>query len=79
VNYVYEGPGPHVDAELGLVRPGDVRWFDEEPSWGPWRPLGDAMLAASAPVLEPPPPAPASTPAASTTTAADTPAPLKGI
>jgi hypothetical protein len=35
--YEYTGPGPHEDPELGLVRPGDVREFDEEPAWGPWR------------------------------------------
>jgi hypothetical protein len=76
MNYVYEGPGPHEDEELGLIRPGDVRYFDEEPPWGPWRPLGEAVLAASAPVLETPPPDP---PAAAVTPAADTPAPVKGI
>ena len=62
MNYVYEGPGPHEDPVIGLVRPGDVRQFDAEPDWGPWRKLSDAFLEASAP---PPadPPAPELTPA----------------
>lgn len=33
--YQYTGPGP--DESSGeLVRPGDVREFDEPPAWGPW-------------------------------------------
>ena len=39
--YQYVGPGPHEDAVIGLVRPGDVREFDEEPAWGPWEPLDE--------------------------------------
>lgn len=35
--YEYEGPGPHVDDEGGITRPGDRREFEEEPDWGPWR------------------------------------------
>jgi len=53
VNYVYEGPGPHQDPVIGLVRPGDVRNFDEEPDWGPWRPLREAMLEAAEATLTP--------------------------
>lgn len=53
MNYVYEGPGPHEDPVVGLVRPGDVRNFDEEPGWGPWRRLGDAMLDAARTTLTP--------------------------
>ena len=51
MNYVYVGPGPHEDAAIGLVRPGDVRDFEEEPAWGPWQRLGEALMEASAPVL----------------------------
>jgi hypothetical protein len=53
VNYVYEGPGPHQDPEIGLVRPGDVRDFDEEPAWGPWRKLSEAIAEPPPPVLSP--------------------------
>jgi hypothetical protein len=35
--YEYTGPGPHDDGDGGIVRPGDVREFAEEPNWGPWR------------------------------------------
>lgn len=51
MNYVYKGPGPHQDPVIGLVRPGDVRNFDEEPDWGPWQLLSEAIAEASAPVL----------------------------
>lgn len=39
MKYVYNGPGPHEDPVLGLIRPGDEREFGEEPAWGPWLPL----------------------------------------
>lgn len=42
-NFVYQGPGPHVDDVIGLVRPGDVRQFDAEPDWGPWQLLTEAI------------------------------------
>jgi hypothetical protein len=50
-NYVYKGPGPHSDPVIGLVRPGDVRQFDEEPDWGPWQLLSEAFTEASDAVL----------------------------
>ena len=53
MNYAYEGPGPHQDPIAGLVRPGDVRNFDEAPDWGPWRPLSEVIRAASVAVMTP--------------------------
>lgn len=38
--YRYAGPGPIEILSGGeLIRPGDVREFDEEPTWGPWEQL----------------------------------------
>ena len=34
--YRYAGPGPHIDDEGAITRPGDEREFDGEPAWGPW-------------------------------------------
>jgi hypothetical protein len=56
--YEYQGPGPHEDDEGGIVRPGDVREFAEEPNWGPWQlvePDGPALAAP--PDGKSPPPA----------------------
>lgn len=62
--YQYTGPGP--DESSGeLVRPGDVREFDQEPAWGPWE-----LLDVPA---EPEPPAPVPVPAPSPLTPAETP------
>ena len=37
MRYQYVGPGPVPDPETSeVVRPGDVRDFDQEPGWGPW-------------------------------------------
>lgn len=41
MRYVYEGPGPLDDGDGGLVHPGDIREFEEEPDWGLWRELRD--------------------------------------
>jgi len=62
VKYVYNGPGPHEDPELGLVRPGDEREFGAEPAWGPWLPIAPEP-ADPAPGRAPAPP-PASQPPA---------------
>lgn len=51
-NYVYKGPGPQVAPDGTIVRPNDTRPFEEEPDWGPWQLLGDAIAEASAPVLD---------------------------
>ena len=51
-NYVYKGPGPAVAPDGTLVRPNDTCIFDEEPSWGPWQLLSEAIAEASAPVLD---------------------------
>jgi hypothetical protein len=77
--YEYEGPGPHDDGGGGIVRPGDVREFAEEPDWGPWRPLGGdapdgAEKPAAVPATQAPAPAPVSPPTAST----PAPAPKQG-
>ena len=58
--YVYEGPGPQEDGEGGTVRPGDVREFDAEPAWGPWRelPAGDPAQPPAPEVALPAPPPP---------------------
>lgn len=40
--YRYTGPGPlevPVDKGMGLIRPGDVWEFAEEPGFGLWEPL----------------------------------------
>ena len=73
MDYRYAGPGPHEDPELGLIRPGDVRQFDEEPDWGPWERAG--RPASSHGGDEPPSPtgaspsAPGAAPAPGLTTA----------
>jgi hypothetical protein len=78
MKYVYEGPGPQEDPELGLVKPGDEREFDAEPSWGPWRCIQPepAETPQEPPPLLVDPPAPETPPAASTAPAAGT---LRGI
>lgn len=36
--YQYTGPHPVVILSEGeIIRPGDVREFDEAPDWGPWQ------------------------------------------
>ena len=68
--YEYAGPGPQEDPDGGLVRPGDVREFDEEPAWGPWEPVPDEAQEAPG-ATETSAPAPASPgPAAATPAAA---------
>lgn len=64
MQYVYEGPGPQEDGEGGIVRPLDVREFDSEPDWGPWRLLAPETPGA-APAVQAPAAAPASPPPAS--------------
>ncbi len=39
--YVYEGQAPEENGEGGVVRPLDVREFDEAPGWGLWRELAE--------------------------------------
>lgn len=51
-NYVYEGAGPAVDPVCGLVHPGDVRQFEQEPDCPPWRLLSEALVSASVTALE---------------------------
>ena len=78
MRYVYEGPGPHDDGDGGLVRPGDVREYDAEPPWGPWRLLAadDPLNAPEPPESAPaPPPPPAAVPDAVRPPAASTPPP----
>jgi len=78
-SYVYEGGNPRGDGDGGLVRPGDVREFDSEPAWGPWRLLeaGDPLLPPEPPQAVPdPPPAPRAVPVTPGSPAASTP-PLK--
>jgi hypothetical protein len=58
VDYRYTGPGPHEDAELGLIRPGGVREFDEEPSFGPWELLETPGIESEADPAEVPEPRP---------------------
>ena len=50
--YQYAGPGPVTDPEgTEIIRPGDVREFGEEPTWGPWEPLDEpAPEPAATPV-----------------------------
>lgn len=56
--YRYAGPGP-IEALSGgeVIRPGDEREFDEEPSWGPWDLIDEpkAETPAPAPVTPPAP------------------------
>lgn len=68
--YRYTGPGPiEVPADgggLGLVRPGDVWEFSEEPSWGLWELLDPQGAekpseAAGDPPVSPPASAPETT------------------
>ena len=76
--YEYQGPGPHDDGSGTIVRPGDVREFDGEPAWGPWRllPGDDPLNAPEPPESAPaPPPTPKAVPDAVTPPAASTPAP----
>ena len=43
----YAGPGPH-DATMvggGIIRPGDVAEFDEEPDFGPWEDVDEPEAA----------------------------------
>lgn len=56
--YVYEGPGPQDDGDGGIVRPLDVREFDAELPWGPWRLLdgGDPQAPPEPPASLPQPP-----------------------
>lgn len=59
MRYQYVGPGPiEVISGGELVRPGDVREFDEEPTWGPWEPLDEPETDEGGP--EPPGPQEAS-------------------
>lgn len=70
--YTYTGPGPHDDDAGGLVHPGDVREFDEEPGWGPWELLPEDDGGAESPAEPPAVPSPAPAPerlAAATETA----------
>jgi hypothetical protein len=56
--YEYQGPGPHDDGDGGTVRPGDVREFDTEPDWGPWRLIEpDEPKPVTPPEEKSPPPA----------------------
>jgi hypothetical protein len=57
--YEYTGPGPHDDGDGGTVRPGDVREFDTEPDWGPWRLIepDEPRLVTPPDEKSPPPPA----------------------
>lgn len=67
MRYEYAGPGPHEDGELGLIRPGDIRDFGEEPDRGPWRllddPDGGAESGSPPSGTQAPAPAPDSPPA----------------
>jgi hypothetical protein len=56
VDYVYVGWGPEVDPEGEIVRPGDEREFDEQPTWGRWAAVVPPEAAAPAPA--PPTPTP---------------------
>lgn len=42
--YRYMGPGPQEDGDGGLIRPLDVREFDEDPG-RPWEPLDEEKAA----------------------------------
>jgi hypothetical protein len=62
--YQYAGPGPVPDPESNeIVRPGDVREFDEEPAWGPWE-LLDPEPEPEADECGQPPSPPEASPAA---------------
>lgn len=63
MNYVFQGPMPVNDPELGLIHPGDVRDFEQEPDQPPWKRLSEAVTEASAPVISPPPASPLISPA----------------
>jgi len=77
--YQYAGPGPHDDGEGGIVRPGDVREFGEEPDWGPWRLLPGPEPDGAEKAAEPPATqAPAPTPVRPPTAATPPPAPKQG-
>lgn len=40
--YRYDGPGPIEVLSGGeLIKPGDIREFEQEPDWGPWDLLPD--------------------------------------
>lgn len=63
--YQYAGPGPIEVLSGGeIIRPGDVREYDEEPAWGPWELLDGPDTPAPEPDA---PQAPASFPAAPVT------------
>ena len=49
--YRYAGPGPVPDPENEIVHPGDVREFDEEPTWGPWDRLDEPEADEGSPEL----------------------------
>jgi hypothetical protein len=67
--YVYEGAGPVVGDDGGIVHPGDVRDFSEAPDGPPWRPLEE----------EPEPPPPVKPPVPPATTPAAAPAKPEGM
>lgn len=78
--YEYAGPGPHDDGQGGIVRPGDVRDFAAEPSWGPWRLLDEpaAPETSEKPSEPPPTPTPAPAPASVPTPTTAPPGPKTG-
>lgn len=39
MRFQYTGPGP-VPGDDEIIRPGDIREFDQEPDWGPWECIG---------------------------------------
>lgn len=46
MRYQYTGPGPIGPVDGELLRPGDIREFDEEPDYGPWECLDPPPEAA---------------------------------
>ena len=50
--YVYTGWGPETGPDGELTRPFDEREFAEQPTWGRWALIGEAIAEASAPVIE---------------------------
>lgn len=51
--YRYAGPGPIEVLSGGEVtRPGDIREFGQEPSWGPWDLLPDGEPGDSSPPVD---------------------------
>lgn len=65
MRYQFEGLAPETGPDGTLVRPLDVREFDEAPGWGIWERLHAAEDFAA--VLPPPPePEPAADPATGT-------------